>query len=63
MKDLILSLAMLTAFALIWGGWRNLRGQSDVKRGWLMLGAALVLLVNLVVLSIPMPLPATVATQ
>jgi hypothetical protein len=57
MRDILLSLAMLAMFALLWGGWRNLRGKADVKRGWLMIGAALVLLINLLLLAIPMPGP------
>jgi hypothetical protein len=55
-KDLLLSIAVLAAFALMWGGWRNLRGQAgDKRRGWLMLGAAAVLLINLWVFSLPVP--------
>ncbi len=54
-KDMLLSIGVLAAFALIWGGWKNLRGAGDKKRGWLMLGAAAVLLVNLWVLTLPLP--------
>lgn len=47
---ILLSVAVLAMFALVWGGIRVLR--ADRKRGVLMLVAALVLLGNLLILSI-----------
>ena len=50
LNPLMLSIAVLAMFALVWGGIRQLR--SDRTRGVLMLVAALVLLGNLLIWSI-----------
>lgn len=49
-NDLILSILMLAAAALAWGGVVQLRRTE--KRGWLMLVAALVLVGNVLIWSI-----------
>lgn len=46
-SDLILSILMLAAGALVWGGVLQLRRKE--KRGWLMLTAAAVLAGNVLV--------------
>lgn len=47
LNPLMLSIAVLAMFALVWGGVRTLR--TERKRGVLMLVAALVLLGNLLI--------------
>lgn len=49
-SDLILSILMLAAGALIWGGIVQIRRKE--KRGWLMLVAALVVAGNVLIWSI-----------
>lgn len=46
-SDLILSILMLAAAALVWGGVAQLRRSE--RRGWLMLVAALVLAGNVLI--------------
>ncbi|HET8611580.1 MAG TPA: hypothetical protein VFL92_02315 [Sphingomonas sp.] len=50
-----LSLAMLAAFALLIGGGYLIVKQRDRRRGLLMVGAALVLIVNVLIWAWPMP--------
>ena len=45
----VLGVAMIAVFALIFGGIYLLRTRRDTKRGWLMLVAALVLLGNVLI--------------
>jgi len=53
MSGLILSIVMLAVFALTWGGaWLILKAR-DRKRGALMLVAALVLLGNILIWTLP----------
>jgi hypothetical protein len=53
MSSLILSIVMLAVFALTWGGgWLILKAR-DRKRGALMLVAALVLLGNVLIWTLP----------
>jgi len=53
MQSLMLSIAMLAVFALVAGGtWLIVKGR-DRKRGGLMLGAALVLLGNVLIWTWP----------
>jgi len=52
-----LSLAMLAAFALLIGGGYLIVKQRDRQRGLLMIGAALVLIVNVLIWAWPMPQP------
>jgi uncharacterized membrane protein HdeD (DUF308 family) len=50
---LMLSLAMLGALALIGGGARLIIKTQDRRRGWLMLAAALVLIINILLIAWP----------
>ena len=45
----ILSLAVIAAFALVWGGGWLIVKRRDRLRGWLMIVAALVLLGNVAI--------------
>ena len=60
----ILSVAMLAAFALAWGGVWLVVKRRDRKRGWLMVVMAVVLLVNVLIWAVPVkaapPLPRDV---
>jgi hypothetical protein len=47
--NLALSLAMLAAAALAGGGLYLVLGKRDAKRGWLMIGVALVLIFNVAI--------------
>jgi hypothetical protein len=53
MQTIVPSLAMIGVIALIWGGFRLIRVGLDRKRGWLMIVAAVVLLVNILILTWP----------
>ncbi len=53
MSETILSLAMLTAAALIWGGIRLIRTAHETRKGWLMIAAALVMLGNVLIVAWP----------
>jgi len=55
MSELALSLAMIAAIALIGGGLWLIVRKSDRKRGALMLVAALVLIINVVIWTMPLP--------
>jgi thiol:disulfide interchange protein len=61
----ILSIAMLAAFALVWGGLWLVVKKRDRKRGWLMVVMAIVLLGNVLIWAVPVkaapPLPRDVA--
>jgi hypothetical protein len=48
----VLAIAMVAVFALLWGGLRLIRGQTDRGKGWLMIVAAAVLLFNVVVMTV-----------
>jgi uncharacterized membrane protein HdeD (DUF308 family) len=50
---LMLSLALLGALALIGGGARLIIKTQDRRRGWLMLAAALVLIINILLIAWP----------
>jgi hypothetical protein len=49
----ILSIAMLAAIALAWGGLRLVAKKTDRKRGWLMVVMAIVLLGNVLIWAVP----------
>lgn len=52
--DIILTLAVLAAGALVWGGFRTIRTRPDERtRGVLMLITALVLLGNVAIVTWP----------
>jgi hypothetical protein len=52
--DIILTLAVIAAAALVWGGFWTIRTRpSDRKRGVLMLVTALVLLGNVAIVTWP----------
>jgi len=53
MTETILSLAMLVAAALIWGGIRLIRGAKETRKGWLMIVAALTFLGNVLIIVWP----------
>ncbi|MFM7027685.1 MAG: hypothetical protein ACKOXK_03280 [Chakrabartia sp.] len=53
MSDAILSLAVLASAALIWGGVRLIRGANEVRKGRLMIVAALVLFANVLIIAWP----------
>lgn len=53
MSDAILSLAILASAALIWGGVRLIRDAKEVRKGRLMIIAALVLFANVLIVAWP----------
>ncbi len=53
MSETILSLAMLAAAALIWGGIRLIRRAKETRKGWLMIVAALTFLGNVLIIVWP----------
>ena len=55
MSATALSIAMLAVFALMGGALYLLFGRRDLKRGGLMLLAALVIAANVAIWSIPVP--------
>lgn len=50
--EAMLSIGVLGAFALIWGGITQIRRSEDRQRGWLMIAAAVVLLLNVLILAV-----------
>lgn len=53
MTDLLLSIIVLSAFALIAAGIYLLRRGGDRRKGWLMLAAAAVFLANVAIWTVP----------
>jgi hypothetical protein len=53
MTNLILSVATFGAILLIYGAYQNWKREGAGKQMWLMLGAALVIIVNLAIWTIP----------
>ncbi len=53
MSDAILSLAIIAVAALIWGGVKLIRAANEVRKGWLMIAAALVLFANVLIIAWP----------
>jgi len=51
LTSVVLSIAMIAALALIWGGYRTIRG-GDKRKGVLMFVCAAVALANVVIRSI-----------
>lgn len=47
LAPILLSIAVLAIFALVWGGWRTLR--TDRAKGVLMIACAVVILGNLLI--------------
>lgn len=53
MSDAILSLAVLASAALICGGLRLIRAANEVRKGRLMIVAAIVLMANVLIIAWP----------
>ncbi|MEY3906526.1 MAG: hypothetical protein RIR59_1349 [Pseudomonadota bacterium] len=53
MTDAILSVAVIAAAALIWGGIRLIRAAQERRKGTLMIIAALVLMANVLIIAWP----------
>lgn len=53
MSEIILSIAVLAVAALIWGGVRLIQAKNEVRKGRLMIIAALVLLANVLIVAWP----------
>lgn len=53
MSDAVLSLAVLAAAALVWGGVRLIRTARETRKGWLMIAAAAVMLGNVLIIAWP----------
>jgi len=49
----VMSIAMVAAFALAWGGGWLVVKKSDRRRGWLMIVMAVVLLANVLIWAVP----------
>lgn len=52
--DAMLSIAMIVIVALVWGGTVLIRRGTDRKRGILMLVAAVVLMANVLIWTVPL---------
>lgn len=48
-SDLVFSIAMLAAGALVWGGVVRLRRGGEKRQGWLMIACAAVLVGNVLI--------------
>lgn len=53
MSEVILSIAVLAAAALIWGGIRLMQAKNEMRKGRLMIIAALVLFANVLIIAWP----------
>ncbi len=53
MLNAILSLAMLSAFLLLFGAWKRWRRNGLGQQVWLMIAAALVILTNVAIWVVP----------
>lgn len=53
MLNAILSLAMLSAFLLLFGAWKRWRREGLRQQTWLMIAAALVILANVAIWVVP----------
>ena len=53
MSEVTLSIAVLAAAALIWGGIRLMQAKNEVRKGRLMIIAALVLFANVLIIAWP----------
>ena len=53
MTNAILSIGMLTGFALLWGAWALWRRDGAGQKMWLMVAAALVVFANVAIWTVP----------
>ncbi len=53
MLNAILSIAMLSAFLLLFGAWKRWRRDEDSQQMWLMVAAALVIFANVGIWVVP----------
>jgi hypothetical protein len=53
MTNAILSIGMLTGFALLWGAWALWRRGGAGQKMWLMVAAALVVFANVAIWTVP----------
>lgn len=53
MSEAILSIAVLAAAALIWGGVRLIQAKNEIRKGRLMIIAAMVLFANVLIIAWP----------
>ena len=53
MLNAILSIAMMTAFLLLYGAWKRWRGDGASQQNWLMFSAALVIFANVAIWVVP----------
>jgi drug/metabolite transporter superfamily protein YnfA len=53
MANIVLSIGMLAAFALIWGAWRMWRRYGLSQKVWLMAAAALIIFANVAIWTVP----------
>ena len=53
MLNAILSIAMLSAFLLLYGAWKRWRREGESQQMWLMVAAALVIFVNIAIWVVP----------
>ena len=53
MSEAILSSAVLAAAALMWGGIKLIRAKNEVRKGRLMIIAAVVLFANVLIIAWP----------
>jgi hypothetical protein len=53
MTSIILSIAMIAGFALLWGAWSLWRREGAHQKMWLMLATALVIFANIAIWTVP----------
>ncbi len=63
MTSVILSIAMLAGFALLWGAWALWRRDGAGQKMWLMIAAALVVFANVAIWTVPDKQGKSLATE
>lgn len=53
MTGAILSIAMIAAFALLWGAWKLWKREGIGQKVWLMVAAALIIFANVAIWTVP----------
>ena len=63
MGGLILSIAMIAGFALLWGAWRLHKRGGSRQQMWLMVAASLIMFANVAIWTIPDDNGRSLATE
>ena len=63
MGSVILSIAMIAGFALLWGAWRLYKRGCSRQQMWLMVAASLIMFANVAIWTIPDDNGRSLATE